>query len=63
MNEQDKYYWNGKKWYPDRMDFQDGSACIEYEDGSMIVMEGLGTYNGKSLQLYVWCSVGPFSLN
>jgi hypothetical protein len=63
MSQSDKYYWNGKKWYPDRMDFQDGSACIIYEDGSIILMEAQGLYNGKTQHLYCWCSVGPFSLN
>ncbi len=63
MNPKDKYYWNGKKWYPDRMDFQDGSACIIYEGGSMIIIEACVFYNAQNSQYYFWCSIGPFSLN
>jgi hypothetical protein len=63
MQLEDKYYWNGKEWYPSRMNFPDGSACIIYEDGSTILIEAQAFYNGKTQQLYFWCSVGPFSLN
>ena len=63
MNQEDKFYCNGKKWYPDRMDFPDGSVCIIYEDGSMIVIEACVFYNAQNSQYYFWCSVGPFALN
>lgn len=63
FDQENKLYWNGKEWFPKRIDFQDGSAIIEYENGSIIIIESQQEYNGSSIQQYFWCNFSPFSLN
>jgi len=63
MISNDKYYWNGKDWYPKRSDYPDGSGIIEYEDGTMMIIEACANYNEKMSLLYFWSNGFPFALN
>jgi hypothetical protein len=59
----EKLYWNGEKWFPERIDFPDGSYIIIYENGSILTEEAQSWYNGKNRQLYFWGKDYPFALN